>query len=240
MLSLLAIHLIRKRKQRRQLRRKPIKIDNKPLVRRGNPPSSKIGNPLLNKIGKPSLSKIGNPSLNKIGNSSLSQIGNTCKIEEKWLHEDAEDDKFNKQTDDCGPLDTIAKPSAVKKWFLGQGDKVSESGGQLFKDAVENSNEIYSESMLRMPSDTFDSLLQKVTPIIAKADTIMRESISACVRLEVTLTYLATGWTFRRLNEHCNISKASISKMIPETCSAIYQVLKDDYFKVKHNVPIAT
>lgn len=44
-----------------------------------------------------------------------------------------------------------------------------------------------------MDSDTFEFLLKKVTPLIKKQDTHLRESISPNERLSVTLRHLATG-----------------------------------------------
>jgi hypothetical protein len=48
-------------------------------------------------------------------------------------------------------------------------------------------------SFLRMDPESFDLLLQKLGPIIAKEDTKLRLSIPAEERLAVTLRYLATG-----------------------------------------------
>ena len=44
-----------------------------------------------------------------------------------------------------------------------------------------------------MSTADFEFLLEKVTPLIEKENTIMRESISAAERLSVTLRFLATG-----------------------------------------------
>jgi hypothetical protein len=44
-----------------------------------------------------------------------------------------------------------------------------------------------------MDPESFDLLLQKLGPIIAKEDTKLRLSIPAEERLAVTLRYLATG-----------------------------------------------
>ncbi|MPC38702.1 hypothetical protein E2C01_032214 [Portunus trituberculatus] len=61
----------------------------------------------------------------------------------------------------------------------------------------------------------------------------MRESVSAGARLEATLLFLATGCSFTRLQYHIRISRTSLSVIILETCQAIYDVLKDDYMKVR-------
>lgn len=44
-----------------------------------------------------------------------------------------------------------------------------------------------------MDTATFEELLEKVTPLIKKEDTHLRESIPAAERLSLTLRYLATG-----------------------------------------------
>ena len=49
------------------------------------------------------------------------------------------------------------------------------------------------KNFLRMQQPQFDELLAKVTPIIEKRDTRMRESISPAERLAITLRFLASG-----------------------------------------------
>ncbi|XP_039302329.1 uncharacterized protein LOC120357046 [Solenopsis invicta] len=46
---------------------------------------------------------------------------------------------------------------------------------------------------LRMDTETFEELLERVTPLIVKKNTHLRESISAAERLSLTLRHLATG-----------------------------------------------
>ena len=65
-----------------------------------------------------------------------------------------------------------------------------------------------------------------------KKNTNMRDSITAEVRLEATLQFLATGSTYSALQYSSRISKQSLSNIIPEICWAIYDVLKDDYLQV--------
>ena len=65
--------------------------------------------------------------------------------------------------------------------------------------------ELYEEdqqgfkNFLRMDSSAFEDLLSKVSPIIHRQDTNMREAISASERLSITLRYLATGDTYQSL-----------------------------------------
>lgn len=44
--------------------------------------------------------------------------------------------------------------------------------------------------------------------------------------------WLASGGSYTSLQYSTRISKQSLSRIIPETCDAIYQVLKDEYLKV--------
>ena len=49
------------------------------------------------------------------------------------------------------------------------------------------------KNFLRMDMATFNELLEMVTPIIKRRDTLMRDSISPAERLALTLRFLATG-----------------------------------------------
>lgn len=83
-----------------------------------------------------------------------------------------------------------------------------------------------------MNEDTYLELLNLVTPLIRKESTHLREAISLHERLSVTLRYLATGRTYEDLKFTAVISAQSLGQIIPETCSAIYIVLKKEYLKV--------
>ena len=85
---------------------------------------------------------------------------------------------------------------------------------------------------MRMDVNSFYTLLAKVEPYIRKQDTHFRQSISAEARLEATLRFLASGWSYTSLQYTTRISKQSLSLIIPETCEAIYAVLTDDYLQV--------
>lgn len=85
---------------------------------------------------------------------------------------------------------------------------------------------------LRMDEDTYLKLLSLVAPFIQKKDTIMRTAISPHERLSATLRFLATGRTYEDLKFSTAISPQALSSIIPETCRAIYKVLREDYMKV--------
>lgn len=46
--------------------------------------------------------------------------------------------------------------------------------------------------------------------------------------------FLATGRSFEDLKFSSGISAPSLSVLIPETCKAIFEVLKEEYMKVKY------
>ena len=75
-------------------------------------------------------------------------------------------------------------------------------------------------------------LLTLVTPIIKKKDTIMRTAIAPHERLSATLRFLATGRCYEDLKFSTAISPQALSLIVPETCKAIYKVLRDDYMNV--------
>ncbi|CAH1974397.1 unnamed protein product [Acanthoscelides obtectus] len=80
-----------------------------------------------------------------------------------------------------------------------------------------------------MDEDTYVELLEMVTSLIKRQDTVMRSAISAHERLTATLRYLTSGRNYLRLSTI--ISPHALSEIIPETCSSIYQVLQQKYMK---------
>lgn len=79
-----------------------------------------------------------------------------------------------------------------------------------------------------MSNEDFSSLLAKVTPLIAKKNTKWRKAIAPNERLAITLRYLATGDSFKSLHYLFKVSSQIISDIIPDVCSAIITVLKDN------------
>nr|XP_033931072.1 uncharacterized protein LOC117439301 [Pseudochaenichthys georgianus] len=58
-----------------------------------------------------------------------------------------------------------------------------------------------------------------------------RDCISVGTRLMVTLRFLATGESFRSLSYQFRVGVSTIRQFVPETCTAIYEVLKEKYLK---------
>jgi hypothetical protein len=61
----------------------------------------------------------------------------------------------------------------------------------------------------------------------------MRKSISPAERLIATLRFLSTGNSYEDLKFSTKIATQTLGHIIPETCLALYDVLKDKYMKVK-------
>ncbi|XP_042913196.2 uncharacterized protein [Parasteatoda tepidariorum] len=85
---------------------------------------------------------------------------------------------------------------------------------------------------LRMDTEIFEILLQKVEPLIVKQSTVMSIAIPAAERLAITLRYLTTGETQSSIAFNSCVAQNTISGIIPTVCTAITDVLKDDYMKV--------
>ncbi|XP_063786092.1 uncharacterized protein LOC134934633 [Pseudophryne corroboree] len=115
----------------------------------------------------------------------------------------------------------------TKQWLL---ERDAMSHTPLLRELRDNNPEDY-RNYLRMNDDMFQELLQLVTHLIVKQDTVMRRAISAEERLVATLRYLATGRPLQDLKFSTLISPQALGVIIPETCKALYSVLRKDYLK---------
>ena len=82
-----------------------------------------------------------------------------------------------------------------------------------------------------MSPERFEHLLSLVAPRISKQKTKLREPIGPAERLCITLRYLASGDSQQTQSFHFRVGKATVSKIIAETCNAIWLCLKEDYLK---------
>ena len=114
-----------------------------------------------------------------------------------------------------------------KKWLL---KRRIHSHINLINDLKEDPNDW--RNYLRMDENAYNELLQMITPIIERQNTVMRISISPHERLSCTLRFLATGRSYRDLRFTAAISHQALSVIIPDTCKAIYKVLSKKYLKV--------
>ncbi|KAG8257579.1 hypothetical protein J6590_046267 [Homalodisca vitripennis] len=80
--------------------------------------------------------------------------------------------------------DLFVKSGDNRKVFF---EKLLSNDGSLFKNFT------------RMNRQDFDYLIEKVTPLVKKADTNCRDAIPVQVRVLLTLRYLATGDSYASL-----------------------------------------
>ena len=83
-----------------------------------------------------------------------------------------------------------------------------------------------------MSPERMEHLLQLVGPLITKQDTRFRKAIPAAQRLMLALRYLASGDSQISLTYLFRMGKKTVSRIINETCRAIYEVLSERYFSI--------
>lgn len=115
----------------------------------------------------------------------------------------------------------------------------SEEVQNVFFNKLLADDEALFKNFTRMSKEDFDFLLEKVSPIIRKCDTNFRDAIPTYVRLLLTLRYLASGDTYSSLKYLFRISEPSISRIIPEVCKTLVNVLHD-FVKVRTTFIIST
>lgn len=84
------------------------------------------------------------------------------------------------------------------------------------------------QNFTRMSLEDFSYLLNKISPVVSKQDTQLRQAIPARMRLAITLRFLATGDSYKSLHYLFKVSPQIISKIIPEVCAALNETLKDE------------
>ncbi|XP_025996764.1 uncharacterized protein LOC113005411, partial [Solenopsis invicta] len=82
----------------------------------------------------------------------------------------------------------------------------------------------------RMTVEDFNKLLTIVEPYIKKQECI-REPIPPDIRLKICLRYLASGDSMKSLSYAFRVGHNTISKIVSETCEAIWISLKDKVFE---------
>ncbi|PIO09622.1 hypothetical protein AB205_0157450 [Aquarana catesbeiana] len=106
----------------------------------------------------------------------------------------------------------------------------------LLREIPENNTDDF-RNFLRITDPVFHRLLALLTPYISRQDTCIRQAITPEQRLVATLRYLATGRNLQDLKFSTGISPQDLGIIIPETCSAIIQVLQKEYIKVIAEFP---
>ena len=84
----------------------------------------------------------------------------------------------------------------------------------------------------RLSPQVWNELYHKISPQIERRTTMMRPPISAGCRLAITLRFLATGDSYQSHMFGFRVASNTICGIIPDTCTAIFESLSEDYFKV--------
>lgn len=84
---------------------------------------------------------------------------------------------------------------------------------------------------MRLNTEDFDNLLCLTRSMIQKQDANMQMALPAKLKLEITLSFLATGDSFKSLQYLFRVPACTISKFLPEVLDAITEALKS-YLKV--------
>ncbi|XP_077301295.1 uncharacterized protein LOC143921779 [Arctopsyche grandis] len=99
---------------------------------------------------------------------------------------------------------------------------------QLLPDGtITDDSETFYRTHFQMSETQFENLLEKVTPFIQKQDTLMRNSLPSRLKLQVALSYLVEGSSFRVLENTFHVVRCSVSAFLPEVYQAIYHVLRE-------------
>ncbi|KAM4038469.1 LOW QUALITY PROTEIN: putative nuclease HARBI1 [Anomaloglossus baeobatrachus] len=111
----------------------------------------------------------------------------------------------------------------ARQWLL-QRERYTHM--HLVRDLQENNPKDF-HNYLRMSEESFNLLHQRVAPYITRKNTVMRAAVPSADRLSVTLRFLATGRSLTDLQYASAISLSLLSTLIPETCQAIIDSLRD-------------
>ncbi|CAH2005050.1 unnamed protein product [Acanthoscelides obtectus] len=97
----------------------------------------------------------------------------------------------------------------------------------LRKDDLGINGELSStfKNFVRISSADFEYLIQLVGPKIFKQNSNYRDAISVTDRLAITLRFLATGDSFQSLMYLLKVSTTTISRIVPEVCSVLFEEL---------------
>lgn len=160
-------------------------------------------------------------------NAKLSEIAAIVIIDELLCYDEEEKEEVQPEKQTKRRIERKRKRVWTKNFNLTENEFPNN---RPLKELKENESKQYA-IYAQIDEKTFVKLLGLIKHKITKQDTLMRQSISAEVRLNITLQYLATGNCFADLKLSTGISPQAIGQIVIETCEAINIALKD-YIKV--------
>ena len=84
---------------------------------------------------------------------------------------------------------------------------------------------------MRMTVENFDIILGLVELHLRRQDTVMRPAIEPGLKIAVTLHHLAEGASHVAIAAHYRLGRSTVSRIIYETCEALWTVLQPVYLK---------
>ena len=88
------------------------------------------------------------------------------------------------------------------------------------------------KNFVRVEVNMFYDILERVGPFIEKQVTFLRKPLSPGVKQAVTLRFLATGDSYRSLMFGFRVAFNTISKFLPDVCTAIVQEYAEEVMDV--------
>jgi len=88
---------------------------------------------------------------------------------------------------------------------------------------------------MRISSELFQELLERVGPKLDKKDTFMRKALHPGHRLAIALRYMASGDSYQSLSYSSRVAHNTISKVTGEACEAII----DEYLSEVMTCPLS-
>ncbi|XP_065892875.1 uncharacterized protein [Dysidea avara] len=92
----------------------------------------------------------------------------------------------------------------------------------------------------RMSKETFLYICSKLSPALARTDTLMRKCLSVERRVAVTIWSLATPIEYRTIAHLFGIARSTVCEIVHETCRCIVDVLLKEYIKFPTNNRLST
>ena len=85
---------------------------------------------------------------------------------------------------------------------------------------------------VRVPHDLFEEMVERLSPMLKKKHTTMRDPLPVALKLAVTLRFLASGCKYTDLHFAFRVSVSAISRFVPPVCDAIIRVYKAEAIKL--------